>query len=112
MGDGGLRHLPGGTEQYLTLRATAAKSEPARDAKPGRPVSPGAQRRAAQKELGRVERELERAERRDAELQAAMAEAATDAPRLASLTEELATVAADREQLEAAWLELSEALEG
>src|SRR6185437_6681319 len=104
MGDGGLRHLPGGIEQYLALRATAAAAEPVRPAPDGKrapKASPGAQRRAAQKELARVERDLERAERRDAELQAAMADVATDAPRLAGLTEELAAVAADRERLEA-----------
>jgi ATP-binding cassette subfamily F protein uup len=113
MGDGGLRHLPGGIDQYLQLRATAdATAEvPAPRPAGAASVSPGAQRRATQKELARVERELERAERRDAELQAAMAEAATNAGRLDELTQELATVAADRDRLEASWLELSEALE-
>jgi ATP-binding cassette subfamily F protein uup len=112
MGDGELRHLPGGIDQYLQLRAAAADAE----GEPVRPVRetarPGAQRRAAQKELARVERELERAERRDAELQAAMAQAATDAARLDELTRELAALATDRDRLEASWLELSEALEG
>jgi ABC transport system ATP-binding/permease protein len=122
MGDGGLRHLPGGIEQYLGLRAGGAGAsapssalEPPRAPRPGRPVGAGGvrfQRRAAQKQLARVERELERAERRDAELQAAMAQAATDAPRLDELTRELTALAADRDRLEASWLELSEALEG
>ena len=115
MGDGGLRHLPGGIEQYLELRALAtadATAEPARPARASGSVSPGAQRRAAQKELARVERELGRAERRDAELQAEMAAAATDAGRLDELTRELSAVSADRDRLEASWLELSEALEG
>jgi len=112
MGDGGLRHLPGGIEQYLQLRAASAEAEPARAPREPERARPGAERRAAQKELARVERELERAERRDAELQAAMAAAATDAPRLDELTRELATVATDRAQLEASWLELSERLEG
>jgi ATP-binding cassette subfamily F protein uup len=121
MGDGGLRHLPGGIEQYLSLRAsvaTASGPEPARaprETAPGRPARADGvrfQRRAAQKELARVERELDRAERRDTELQAAMAEAATDAARLDELTRELAALAADRDRLEASWLELSEALEG
>jgi ATP-binding cassette subfamily F protein uup len=117
MGDGGLRHLPGGIDQYLELRATATASD-ARSAAGPEPrrrengPTPGAQRRATQKELARVERELERAERRGAELQAAMADAATDAPRLDELTGELAALAADRDRLEASWLELSEALEG
>jgi ATP-binding cassette subfamily F protein uup len=127
MGDGGLRHLPGGIAQYLELRATAtataaaeaqaaaaASADADRRGRPGRPAgapSPGAQRRATQKELARVERALERAERRDAELQAEMAAAATDAGRLDELTRELGGVAADRDRLEASWLELSEALE-
>jgi ATP-binding cassette subfamily F protein uup len=112
MGDGGLRHLPGGVDQYLALRAAQdAETEAPRPARSSGSESPGAQRRAAQKELARVERELSRAERRDAELQAAMADAATNAPRLDELTRELAALAADRERLEASWLELSEALE-
>jgi ABC transport system ATP-binding/permease protein len=113
MGDGGLRHLPGGIEQYLELRAvsTAAVSEPVRPTRSSASIRPGAQRRAAQKELARVERELDRAERRDAELQAEMAAAATDAARLDALTRELAALAADRDELEARWLKLSEALE-
>ena len=117
MGDGGLRHLPGGIDQYLELRAAAADGPatanapgPATARRDGAPTR-GAQRRAAQKELARVERELERTERRDAEVQEQMVQAATDAGRLATLTEELATLAADRDRLEASWLELSEALE-
>ncbi len=115
MGDGALRHVPGGIEEYLELRAAAeahAETEPPRGSDGPRAGGVRFQRRAAQKELARVERELERAERRDAELQVAMAEAATNAPRLDELTRELAALAADRDRLEASWLELSEALEG
>jgi ATP-binding cassette subfamily F protein uup len=113
MGDGGLRHLPAGIEQYLALRAAADAPPPLPAAAPPASVPrPGAQRRATQKELARVERELERAERRDAQLQAEMAAAASDATRLNELTRELTALAADRDELEASWLELSEALEG
>ena len=116
MGDGGLRHLPGGVDQYLELRAEAtavpAAANSERSSRGAGAPSPGAQRRAAQRELARVERELERAERRDAELQAEMVAAATDAARLDELTRELGAVASDRERLEASWLELSETLEG
>jgi len=113
MGDGRLRHLPGGVAQYLELRAAAEEGErgPEPRREDGGP-SRGAQRRAAQKELARVERELERAERRDAELQSQMAAAATDAARLDELTRELGALASDREALEASWLELSATLEG
>ena len=45
------------------------------------------------------------------ELQAEMAQAATDAGRLRELAETLAALTAERESLEATWLELSERLE-
>jgi ABC transport system ATP-binding/permease protein len=116
MGDGGLRHLPGGIEQYLELRTaapvTAAPAQRPESRRREDGPTPGAQRRAAQRELARVERELDRAERRNAELQAQMAAAATDAGRLDELTRELGALAADRDRLEASWLELSETLEG
>jgi ATP-binding cassette subfamily F protein uup len=110
MGDGGLRHLPGGIGQYLELRATAGAEA---ERVPGAPAAPrpGAQRRAAQTELARVERELQRAERRHDEIQEAMAAAASDAGRLSELAEELTGLSARRDQLEASWLELSEELE-
>ena len=58
-----------------------------------------------------MERELERAEGRHGEIEAAMATAATDAERLHELSAELAGLTAHREELEARWLELSEQLE-
>ena len=110
-GDGGLRHLPGGVEQYLQI----AEQPAARSALPApgrRDRTPGAQRQAGRRELARVERELHRAEQRDAELQTAMAAAAADARRLGELAGELGALSAEREALEARWLELSEELEG
>jgi ABC transport system ATP-binding/permease protein len=108
-GDGGLRHLPGGVDQYLELRATEAV-DTARAAP--RTVTAGAQRQATRRELARIERALERAERRGAELQTAMSAAATDAVRLHELSGEQTTLSAERDELEARWLELSEELEG
>jgi ATP-binding cassette subfamily F protein uup len=109
VGDGSLRHLPGGIEQYLQLRADAGEDSAPPALKPSGP-SGGAQRRAAQKELARVERELRRAEDRGGELQAAMAAAASDAQRLHELSAELTALSLERDQLETAWLELSEQL--
>jgi ABC transport system ATP-binding/permease protein len=111
-GDGGLRHLPGGVDEYLALRRQAATAETGPTVAPRAAVAPsGAVVRAARKELQRVERALERLEARDAELQAAMAASATDHVRLRVLQGELEEAAAERERLEAAWLETSEALE-
>jgi ATP-binding cassette subfamily F protein uup len=109
-GDGGLRHLPGGVDQYLQLKATeAAQTVPTAA---NRTARPGAQRQAARRELARIERELELAEQRGAELQTAMTAAATDAARLHALAGEQTTLSARRDELESRWLELSEGLEG
>jgi ATP-binding cassette subfamily F protein uup len=111
--DGALRHLPGGIEQYVQQRrsdaetATAAAAAAPRQAGP----APGAVLRATRKEVGRVERALERVGQREAELQDQMAASATDHARLAALHAELRERVAERERLEAQWLELSEALE-
>jgi ATP-binding cassette subfamily F protein uup len=113
LGDGALRHLPGGVEQYLDARAgiAAAQSPPPSGPRADGAPRPGAQRRAAQKELVRVERALAAAEARSAEIATAMTDAATDASRLQELSGELETVAAERERLELSWLELSEVLD-
>ncbi len=112
MGDGSIRHLPGGVDQYLELRATAAADHgSARAASRPSPPGRGAERRAAQKELARVERALAHAEDRHGELQAAMAAAASDAEHLSELSAQLTALSAKREDLESLWLELSEQLE-
>jgi ATP-binding cassette subfamily F protein uup len=117
-GDGSLRHLPGGVEQYLGERAQSPEPDGVGAAGASRGQTPGAvrraagaQRRADERDLARLERDLARAEARDAELQEAMAQAATDAGRLRELTEQLAALSVEREQLEAGWFDLSERLD-
>ena len=58
-----------------------------------------------------MERALERVSAREAELYEAMAASATDHARLDALQNELAAQAAERERLEAAWLQAAELLE-
>jgi ATP-binding cassette subfamily F protein uup len=105
---GGIRHLPGGIAQYLAERE--APPEPARRVESAPPAQ--AVIRAARKEAQRLERALDRLTERESALHAAMAEAATDHVRLRELQADLAGVSAERESLEAAWLEAAEALEG
>src|SRR5215218_1207355 len=116
LGAGGdLRHLPGGIEQYVEeRRAEAERTAPA--ATPGgrgEAKAPPAHAvlRAARKEIQRLERAIERLGGREAALHEEMAAAATDHARLQALTEELRAVTAEREALEAAWLERAETLE-
>jgi ATP-binding cassette subfamily F protein uup len=107
LGDGSLRHMPGGVEQYLALRAPEDVPPPrAERAPPAQAVV-----RAARKEIARLERALEKLEARETTLHEQMAEAATDHVRLRELQSELAAATAERERLESAWLETSETLE-
>ena len=111
---GGIRHLPGGIEQYVAGRRAAASAAPApaRRAAAGAGAPPsGAVTRAARKESQRLERALDRIGEREAALREAMAESATDHVRLGELQAELEAAAAERERLESAWLEAAETLE-
>ena len=113
---GGIRHLPAGIDQYVAERRARAEaapvSAPRRAAQGEKPQPAGAVVRAARKEIARAERALDRLGEREAELQEAMAAAATDHVRLGELQAELETLRAERDAVEASWLEQSERLEG
>ncbi len=108
--DGAIRHLPGGIEQYVELRREASAPAPPPAAARGG-ATPGAVQRAGRKEVQRLERALDRLTERETVLHEDMAAAATDHARLRELQQQQTALAADREALEAAWLEASEALE-
>ncbi|WP_432458163.1 ABC-F family ATP-binding cassette domain-containing protein [Cellulomonas iranensis] len=122
LGDGKVRDLPGGVEQYLELRAAAlggarfALPDDAAAAPGGAPAADGpsapapsaAEVRAARKEVQRIERRLERIATLEAGLHARMAEQATDHEAVTALDAELRALAAERDELEAAWLEAAE----
>ncbi len=100
LGDGSLAALPGGIDEYLRRRAdqrqaAAPASQPA-PAKAERKADP----RAARKELARLEREIAKAERREAELHQALAEHATDYARITELDGELREVLSAKEAAE------------
>ncbi|RZS87430.1 ATP-binding cassette subfamily F protein uup [Motilibacter rhizosphaerae] len=107
-GDGALRHLPGGVEEYLQRRqaALAAAAPAARPVAAAAPSS-GAQDRQSRKEITRLERRLERIGQREDEIHAAMAQASTDHERVLALDAELRTLGDERAELEERWLELS-----
>ena len=113
--EGGIRHLPGGIDQYIEERRDVNEPRPTRP--PLREgVSAGARIRAARKETQRSERELKRLERdieqlaeHERTLIEQMTVNASDHARLASLQSELEQVVAERGALETSWLETSEA---
>ncbi|NHA67591.1 ABC-F family ATP-binding cassette domain-containing protein [Phycicoccus flavus] len=119
LGDGRLRDLPGGVEEYLRLRhgmvesGRGARDLPAADAPApddgSEATGPSpAQVREARKAMARVERQLSRLAEREQRIHAAMADAATDHQRVADLNRELREVAGEREGLELEWLEAAE----
>ena len=116
MGDGSLRMLPRGVEEYLERRraATHTSSSPATPAgrAPAAPSKRGsAGEREARKTLARVERQLSRVQQEEEKLHGQLAEHAADFERLAALDLRLREVTGEREALEEEWLEAAEALE-
>ena len=105
--DGGLRHLPGGVDEYLRLRALEQGS-PIEAARPSAPSS-SAEQRVAAKALQATERKLERLGERITALHTRMAEHdPSDYVGLGRLHEELAGLEDEVAELEDAWLDLSE----
>ncbi len=136
LGDGSLRHLPGGVDQYLELRkhsllvkpgtSTSAlpagsieKSNRSTTLRAGEGESPpslrlsGAALREAEKNLSRLERALEKLATDEAKLHEQMAgHDQSDYSGLAEMAAKQAEYNAKRDQLELEWLETSELLQG
>lgn len=137
--DGGVRHVPGGVEQYLELRAAseeaatggtsggtgsgggsaAGSGSGAGGAGPsgaggsasGAPALSGAEAHAAQKELGAIERRMKKLEKQTESLHAKLAaHDQSDYQGLQEITAQLQEVERENEELEERWLELSEQL--
>ena len=128
--DGRFRHLPRGVEQYLELvsqsrtgtaagsanasnplAATGAASSNGTTTAQGGPRLSGAQARIAQKEVGAIERKLEKLSARVDALHAEMAaHDQSDYTGLGEITARLTAVQDEIEELELRWLELSEDL--
>ena len=106
--DRGLRHLPGGVDQYLELqsrRPAAAVSAPAQ--KTG-----GAERHAQRKELTSVERRLATVDKSITSIESELAtHDPSDYVGLGKISERLESAKTDRAALEDRWLELSEDLD-
>ena len=127
LGDGSVRDLPGGVEQYLRLRREAAgpargtaasASSPTTSIAGGsraeRGATSGAKRHEARKALARIERRMERSSQAVAALHVRMEEISADPARVGELAElgrELVAAQAAHAELEEQWLEVAEALE-
>jgi ATP-binding cassette subfamily F protein uup len=106
-GDGRITDLPGGIEEYLRRRAgqPAAPSVSSSSAPPSGDARAEGERRAARKEVARIERRLEKIATQETKLHEKLAAAATEPERLMALDAELRALVSEREELEEAWLE-------
>ena len=109
LGDGQLRDLPRGVNQYLEQREAMIKSSNEIEA-PTKKISNAAQERQLKKDLSRVERQIEKAAEKLSELLREQEESAFDAPRLIEIASELALVRANQATLEEEWLSTTLAL--
>lgn len=127
LGDGHLRDLPGGVEQYLELRrqqltaasgaagATSATAEAKNAPSQGEQGAlSGAQRHAAAKNLARLERQLDKVSAQIAKLHADMEAASADPGRVNDLIElgkQLSQAQERQADIELEWLEAAGELE-
>jgi ATP-binding cassette subfamily F protein uup len=112
-GDGGLRMLPGGVDEYLdrvTASTPAAPGPAPRRTAPSSASGGSAQNWKARKDLDRLERRLEKLTAREAELHEQLAAHASDYGRLVELGDQLKSVQEEKEAVEDEWLTLADAL--
>ncbi|MBW3085613.1 Energy-dependent translational throttle protein EttA [Austwickia sp. TVS 96-490-7B] len=123
LGDGKVRDLPGGVEQYLELRhqmaasstgsggASGGGSAGRAPAASGAAPSTQAQIREARRELNRVDRQLSKLSQAEEKLHTQMVAQAADHAAVLELNEKLRAIVEEREELELAWLEAAEIAE-
>ena len=111
LGDGNLRHLTGGVDQYLSLKLPKAKSS-ATAAQPSSSELSGGERRNLEKEAGRLERLFEKLEGQLQQADIALAEAdQSDYQALAELVAKQSALAKELTETEESWLEILKKLQ-
>ena len=108
LGDGQLRDLPRGVDQYLEDRAKSLS--PQTSSGTGK-VSNAAQQRTLKKDLSRVERQIEKAREKLATLKSEQEGASFDAQRLIEIASEIASLESELATREEEWLEITLALD-
>ncbi|WP_295853814.1 ABC-F family ATP-binding cassette domain-containing protein [uncultured Microbacterium sp.] len=112
--DATLRHLPGGVDEYLRLRALQ-DAEPSRSAtSSGASATPGlqgAELRAAQKEAAAVERRIEKLQQQIDKAKTALADHdQADYEGLGKEMQRISALEGERDELETTWFELTESI--
>ena len=110
LGDKNVRDLPRGVDEYLELRHEAL--QPDISAPKERKTSSAAEERQLKKDKVRLERQMEKADSRIAELESEQQGASFDAERLLEITNEIAQLRGEKNRLEEEWLQVTVLLEG
>ena len=107
--DGTLRHVPGGVDEYLRLRAEQDARPTKAASEPEKPGLSGSEKRAAEKELASIERRLEKIAAETQKIHARMAaHDQADVDGLQKLNADLSALSDESDALEERWLELGE----
>ena len=113
--DGALRHVPGGVDEYLRLRAAQQEARPSAGAASAHGDSSalsGAERRGLEKEVSAIERRLDRLQAEEGGVHERMAaHDPSDFAGLQKLSDELRAAQDETSALEERWLELSDQLD-
>lgn len=109
LGDGQLRDLPRGVDQYLEQREAMIAQMNESEA-PKKEISSAATQRQLKKDLVRLERQLEKVSEKISALQVDQEVAAFDPEQLAQIDKELEDLRSDQTQLEEEWLATTLAL--
>ena len=104
LGDGQLRDLPRGVDQYLEDRARALRGGSSQGEKK---VSSAQTERLLKKDLARVERQIAKAREKHVTLKSEQSEASFDANRLIEIANEITSIESELVQREEEWLEIT-----
>ena len=108
LGDGALRDLPRGVDEYLEQRLESLQKSVQTSKE--KPQSSASEQRQLKKDLVRVERQIEKSKEKIAELEIAQDNAAFDPSELLRISEEVENVRAELNTREEEWLEITDRL--
>jgi ATP-binding cassette subfamily F protein uup len=111
LGDGQIKMLPRGVDEYLEHRRRALAAPVATAPTSARAKSGSAEEREAKKAIARIEKQLARVTEQEESLHAQLVEHASDYEKLAQIDEDLRAVLTEKETLEEEWLEAAAVLE-
>lgn len=108
LGDGALRDLPRGVDEYLEQRLESLQKLVQTSKE--KPQSSASEQRQLKKDLVRIERQIQKSKEKIAELELAQENAAFDPAELTKISEEVENVRAELNIREEEWLEITDQL--